>query len=55
MANESLITDLLRCAVQVVGRLVLPEEKIRAVVGTQKRQVDAYNLCGVVPLSETNS
>ena len=45
MANESLIADLLRCALQVIGRVAIPEEKVRDIVGTGKKQVAAFNWC----------
>ena len=45
--------DLIRCAVQVIGRLAVPEQKVREIVGAGKRQVNAYNLCdGRTMLSE---
>jgi hypothetical protein len=45
--------DLIRCAVQLIGRLAIPEQQVRGVVGAGKRRVSAYNLCdGQTALSE---
>ncbi len=38
--------DLLRCAVQVIGRIAVPPEKVRKIIGeSKKKQLKAYNLC----------
>jgi hypothetical protein len=37
--------DLLRCALQVVGRIAMPSAKIREVIGNRPKQLRAYNLC----------
>lgn len=37
--------DLIRCAVQVIGRCAIPEDKVREIVGPGKKQIAAYNLC----------
>jgi hypothetical protein len=44
MNNDS-INDMLGCVIQVVGRLVLPPEKVLEIVGTGKNYLKAYNLC----------
>ena len=41
MKNE----ELLQCLVQVVGRFAMPADRLRAVVGTGKNRVKAFNLC----------
>jgi hypothetical protein len=40
--------DLLRCAIQVIGRVALPPDRVREIVGTgkkYKKQLNAFNLC----------
>lgn len=37
--------DLLRCAIQVIGRVALPTAQVREIVGDGKKQINAYNLC----------
>ncbi len=37
--------DLLRCAIQVIGRVALPPDRVREIVGSGKRQINAFNLC----------
>lgn len=37
--------DLLRCAIQVMGRLAVPAERVSEVVGPGAKQLKAYNLC----------
>ena len=39
------LTDLLACALQAVGRIAIPPEKIREVIGGRAKQLKAYNLC----------
>ncbi len=36
--------DLLRCLLQVIGRGVVPDKRIREVVGRGKNRIKAYNL-----------
>lgn len=36
---------LLECLIQVVARAAIPEEKVRAVVQTGRKQLTAFNLC----------
>ena len=36
--------DLLRCLVQVIGRIAIPAEKAREIVGTGKNRVKAFNM-----------
>ena len=37
--------DLLRCAIQVMGRFAVPPDRVSDVVGTSAKQLRAYNLC----------
>jgi hypothetical protein len=40
--------DLLRCAIQVIGRAALPPDRVREIVGSGKKfkkQLHAFNLC----------
>ena len=39
------INDLLRCTLQVIGRVAIPTEKVREIVDTGKKQLHAFNLC----------
>jgi hypothetical protein len=39
------LNDLLRCAIQVVGRLAMRPKQIGAVVATTAKHLKAYNLC----------
>jgi DNA-binding HxlR family transcriptional regulator len=40
------INDLLRCTLQILGRAVMPSEKIRKIIGEKKKkQIKAFNLC----------
>ena len=37
--------DLLRCALQVIGQVAIPVDRLREVVGNGKKQIRAFNLC----------
>ncbi len=37
--------QLLQCLVQIIGRAVIPAEKVYEAVGTRKNRVKAFNLC----------
>ena len=40
--------DLLRCAIQVIGRVAVPPDQVREIVGVgkkYKKQLHAFNLC----------
>ena len=51
--NELQLNFLLRCAIQVVGRLSIPPDNVREVVASTKKHLKAYNLCdGTLTLSE---
>jgi hypothetical protein len=39
------LNALLNCAIQIVGRLALPPESVREIIGTDKKYMRAYNLC----------
>ena len=39
------LTDILECALQVMGRIAMPPEKIREVIGNRTKHIKAYNLC----------
>ena len=39
------LTDFLDCALQVIGRIAMPPETIREVIGNRAKLVKAYNLC----------
>lgn len=46
MANGSeRIEELLGCLVQVIGRVALPEARVREIVGDASKQIRAFNLC----------
>ncbi len=36
---------LIECLIQVVGRVAVPEEKVREIVGWKPKQVRAFNFC----------
>jgi len=38
------VEDLLRCAVQLIGRAALPEEKVQTAIGAGSKQLHAFNL-----------
>jgi hypothetical protein len=42
--NKPLI-DLLNCAIQIIGRLVIPPDNVLEVIGNKKKLLKAYNLC----------
>lgn len=37
--------QLLRCLVQIIGRAVMPSEKVFELVGRGEKQIEAFNLC----------
>jgi len=37
--------DLLPCALQLLGRIAIPPEHIRDIIGGKKKQLEAFNLC----------
>lgn len=39
------VSDLLKCAVQVVGRIAMPAEQVAKVVVVNAKLLKAYNLC----------
>lgn len=39
------VSDLLRCAIQVVGRIAIPHEQVGKIVVLNAEQLKAYNLC----------
>jgi hypothetical protein len=43
--ETKILNQLVNCAIQVVGRLAVPPQDVRAVVGTTKKYIRAYNLC----------
>jgi len=44
MPNDN-VADLLKCAIQVLGRIAIPPERVREVVGARgKKQIRAFNL-----------
>jgi hypothetical protein len=52
-ADTRKLTDLLQCALQLMGRIAIPPETVRSVVAKTKKHVAAYNLCdGTRTLSE---
>lgn len=39
-------SDLLRCLIQVVGRVAVPQQEVREIVGPKKKsRIKAFNLC----------
>lgn len=44
MKPDDMLNDLLRCTLQVIGRLAIQPDKVREIVGASK-QLRAYNLC----------
>ncbi len=39
-------SDLLRCLIQVVGRVAVPRQEVREIVGPKKKsRIRAFNLC----------
>jgi hypothetical protein len=45
MNDTKRLTDLLSCAIQIMGRLAIPPENVSVVVGNKKKLLAAYNLC----------
>ena len=42
--------QLLECLIHVVGRAAMAEDRVRAIVATGEKQVEAFNLCdGTLP------
>jgi hypothetical protein len=39
------LADFLGCALQVIGRVAMPPEKIRKVIGNRPKHMNAFNLC----------
>jgi hypothetical protein len=39
------LEQLLQCLIHVVGRAAIPEERVREIVSTGEKQVEAFNLC----------
>lgn len=35
---------LLRCLMQIIGRAVVPDKSVRAIIGTGKNRIKAFNL-----------
>jgi hypothetical protein len=49
MASEERIESLLECLIQVIGRVAIPIDRVYEIVGTNDKQIKAFNLCnGVV-------
>jgi len=47
------IKDLLQIAIQVIGRIAIPHENVRTIVGTNSKYIKAFNLCdGTLTQSE---
>ena len=50
------LEHLLECLIQVVARATIPEEQVREIVDTGKKQLSAFNLCdGTRKLSDVAS
>ena len=45
MNDVKALADLLACAIQIMGRLAIPPDKVSEVVGKKRKLVEAYNLC----------
>ena len=45
MQTDEQTNQLLQCLLHVVGRAVLPLDAVQAIVGTGKKQIEAFNLC----------
>ena len=39
------LEQLLQCLIHVVGRSAIPEERVREIVSTGDKKVEAFNLC----------
>src|SRR5260370_1024863 len=39
------LNDLLLCAIQILGRSVMPLERVQEILGRNKKYLKAYNLC----------
>jgi len=37
--------QLLQCLIQVIARAAIPEERVRSIVATGRKQITAFNLC----------
>ena len=38
-------TDLLRCLISVIGRVAMPTETVRSIIGKGRNRIKAFNLC----------
>jgi|SRR5271157_2954813 len=48
-------SDLLRCLLHVIGRAVIPDKKVRALIGRAKNGLKAFNLLdGVRTITEVS-
>jgi hypothetical protein len=45
MTENGIVNDLLRVAIQVLGRIAVKPEQVRAIVGEKKKLIKAFNLC----------
>lgn len=45
MAASTRLEQLIQCFIHVVGRAAIAEDKVREVVATGRKQVEAFNLC----------
>jgi hypothetical protein len=45
MNDDKRLADLLGCAIQIMGRLAIPPDKVSEIVGAKKKLIEAYNLC----------
>jgi hypothetical protein len=44
MAQNQRLEQLFQCLIHVVGRAAMPEERVREIVATGDKQVEAFNL-----------
>lgn len=44
MANADVLTDLIRYAIQVIGRIAIPVENVKELLGDGAKQANAFNL-----------
>jgi hypothetical protein len=48
------IADLLNCTLQILGRAVIPPDRVRSIIGkSRKKRIHAFNLCdGTLKVTE---
>ncbi len=45
MSTNQRLEQLLECLIQVIARAAIPEDRVREIVATGRKQLAAFNLC----------